>query len=77
MFPPGENFDTISQRIAEVVEDTLALASRPRERRVEIARRQIRHAMSLAFRLGVERGSRGGASPENESPPGANRRASE
>jgi len=45
-----ENFDDIAERLAEVIDDAVSTVPRDRQRRVELIRRQVRHAMNLAYR---------------------------
>jgi hypothetical protein len=53
----ARDFDSLAVRLAENLDDLITSAPRPRARRVEMIRRQIRHGLSLAFRAGVARGS--------------------
>jgi hypothetical protein len=50
-----ETFDAIAERLAEVIDDAVSTVPRHRRRRLELIRRQVRHAMNIAYRAARRR----------------------
>jgi hypothetical protein len=47
---PRESFDSIAERLAEVVDDAISTVPRERRRRVELIQRTIRRALAIGFK---------------------------
>lgn len=45
-----ETFDSIAQRLAEVIDDAITTVPRERRRRLELIRHQVRRALTLGYR---------------------------
>jgi hypothetical protein len=46
------SFDATAQHLAEIIDDVLSSVERPRERRIELIRQQVRRALNLGYKTG-------------------------
>jgi hypothetical protein len=47
----GQSFDEVARNLAEVI-DAILTTPRERQRRIELIRHQIRHALSIGYKTG-------------------------